>query len=308
LIPSDNFSELEIHFTQDGLLLMNVSLAVIMFSVALGVKNEHFKYLLKNPRGVFVGLFSQFIALPALTFLLIKGLNPAPTLALGMILVASCPGGNVSNFFSALSKGNVALSVSITGISTALSAFLTPLNFAFWSSLYLNKSGIESPFELSFVDMSKTVLLILIIPLILGMLLKAKKPKLTAKIEKPLKVLGILILAGFIVGAFAANIDNFKQYVTAVLLIVFLHNLLALLTGYSLASIAKLPFDDRKSITIETGIQNSGLGLIIIFNFFNGNGGMAMIAAWWGIWHLVAGFTVSGVFSFPIQKLKSIAK
>jgi len=284
---------------------MNISLAVIMFGVALGIKRENFAYIAKNPKGVIVGLFSQFIALPALTFLLVKVMNPAPSLALGMILVASCPGGNVSNFISSLANGNVALSVSITGVATALSAFLTPLNFGIWSSIYLNKSGIENPFELSFTDMFQTVLTILILPLLAGMFFKFKYQNLAAKIEKPLRNFGVILLSAFIIGAFIKNFELFKLYVTAVLLIVFLHNFTALFSGWLFAKIAGLPDQDRRSISIETGIQNSGLGLIIIFNFFDGNGGMAMIAAWWGIWHVVAGFSLAFWFS---QKDKRLLK
>ncbi|MGY6562403.1 MAG: bile acid:sodium symporter family protein [Luteibaculaceae bacterium] len=297
MIPTDEFTHINIQFSSEGLLVMNISLAIIMFGVALGISKENFAYILKNPRGVFVGLAAQFLFLPALTFLLIKLIEPSPTLALGMIMVAACPGGNVSNFFSSLARGNVALSVSITGAATAFSSFMTPFNFSFWAGLYLQKSGMENPFDLSFWDMFKTVLLILIVPLVLGLWFKAKQPAITAKIEKPLRIAGILLLASFITVAFFNNFELFKIYIGAVIVLVFLHNLVAILSGYGLAALAKLPVNDRKSLAIETGIQNSGLGLIIIFNFFDGNGGMAMVAAWWGIWHVIAGFTMAYIFS-----------
>jgi len=129
-------SGVRVEFSEGALLFLNLSIAFIMFGVALGVKRENFQELIKNPKGAITGVVSQFLLLPAITFLLVWILRPLPGIALGMILVAACPGGNVSNFFSTLAKGNIALSVSLTGFATLLATFMTPINVELWGGEY----------------------------------------------------------------------------------------------------------------------------------------------------------------------------
>ena len=132
--------DIRINFSAGGMHVINIVLAFVMFGVALGIRPAMFKEVLKKPKSVFVGLFSQLVVLPALTFLLIVVFNQyiTPMVAMGMILVASCPGGNISNFMSQLSKANTELSVTLTAITTSLSTVLTPANFALWGGLYVN--------------------------------------------------------------------------------------------------------------------------------------------------------------------------
>ncbi|MCG8373066.1 MAG: bile acid:sodium symporter family protein, partial [Balneolales bacterium] len=112
-----------------------------------------------------------------------------------------------------------------------------------------------------------------------------------------IKIFGIVFFAAFVIITFMLNFDNFLTYVHHVIGFVFLHNAWALVGGYSIGAILKLSLEDKKSIAIETGIQNSGLGLLLIFNFFEGLGGMALIAAWWGIWHIIMGFALGWYWS-----------
>ncbi len=142
-------------------------------------------------------------------------------------------------------------------------------------------------------EMLEIVVLLLGVPLVVGMGVAHRYPGFAARIRKPMKWLSLLVLVGFIVGALAANFRHFLAYIHFVVLVVFIHNLLALVTGYSLSAALGLPERDRRAITFEMGIQNSGLGLILIFNFFNGLGGMAIVTAWWGIWHIVAGLALA---------------
>lgn len=293
---------IRLNFNADSLLILNMTLAIIMFGVALEIKLDNFKKLIKDPKPALVGIFSQFIVLPALTFLLAYLIQPSTTVALGMILVASCPGGNVSNFMSVMAKGNTALSVSLTAFATLAAIVLTPLNFAFWGGLYSATSPAYQPIEIDPYSMFQTVFIILGIPLILGMWFAKKFPELTLKISKPLRMISILIFMGYVVIALLKNYDYFIDYVHLVLLIVLAHNAVALFTGFSLSSLFKLAKPDRRSITIETGIQNSGLALVLIFNpkIFPEElqvGGMAIIAAWWGIWHILSGLTIAYFWS-----------
>ncbi|MEQ6120079.1 bile acid:sodium symporter family protein [Reichenbachiella sp. MALMAid0571] len=268
-----------------------------MFGVALELKVENFRRIFKTPVPILTGLVAQFILLPAGTFLLILLIQPTASVALGMILISACPGGNVSNFFSMMSKGNVALSVSITAISTALCIFMTPFNLALWSNFYAPTRAILQEVNLEMSNVVITIFMVLLIPLILGMLLSAKRPDLSSKISGHIRKMSLVIFGAFVLGALAANFDIFLHHIAAVILLVTLHNGMALLIGYFSAKSIRLPLADRRSISIETGIQNSGLGLILIFDFFQGLGGMAIVAAWWGIWHLTSGLMLSWYWS-----------
>ncbi len=286
-----------INFNSQGLWVLNIALAVIMFGVALNITLNDFKQLLKEPKSVLVGILSQFFLLPAFTFLLVNILQPKPSIALGMIMVAACPGGNISNFFTHLAKGNTALSVSLTAFATFLAMIMTPFNFQFYGSLYEPTSQIIKSVEMNPFELVKLVLLILGIPLFIGMYLRSKKPKLSMYLSKILKPLSILVFVVIVIIAFSNNIDVFNQYIDHVLLIGISHNILALLLGLMVAKLFRLSRKDQKTLTIETGIQNSGLGLLLIFTFFNGIGGMAILAAFWGIWHIVSGLTLATYWS-----------
>jgi len=282
----------QVHFSQDTVWLLNISLAIIMFGVALDVRIKDFKLLAGKPKPVIIGFLSQFILLPALTFVLVSVIKPQPSIALGMFLVAACPGGNISNFMTKLAKGNTALSISLTAFSTLLAMFLTPFNFELWSNLYAPTASILKSIELNPYELINVIALILGVPLILGMTANNYLPKLAHKVAKPLKILSISIFIGLVAIAIIINFDVLKQYIYIVLFLVIAHNLLAILTGYFTAKIFKLSKQNQRTLAIETGIQNSGLGLLLIFTFFKGLGGMALIAATWGIWHIISGLSL----------------
>jgi bile acid:Na+ symporter, BASS family len=268
-----------------------------MFGVALSINRSSFKSIVEKPKAVFAGVISQFILLPAATFLLIIIFDPMPGLALGMILVAACPGGNVSNFFSSVAGGNIALSVTLTAIATLSATFMTPLNFDFWGSMLSSREGMNA-IEIDFWQLFKSVLIVLAIPMLLGLLFAYKFPKISKIIQKPIRISSFIVLAAFILFAFYANLDIFIEYGQYVLVLVLLHNAMALLIGYYFARIVGCEVNDAKTISIETGIQNSGLGLLIIFTLFDGHGGMAIITAWWGVWHIISGVIISGFFNY----------
>ncbi len=291
-----------LNFSEGSLLVMNITIAFIMFGVALGMKFSGFRQLIRNPIPFITGIISQVVLLPLVTFLLILILKPSQAVALGMLLVASCPGGNVSNFISSLAKGNVELSVSLTAVTTLTAIFITPFNFAFWGGLYAQTSPLLRPIEVDPLQMFQTVFILLGIPLILGLFFSLKLPKITSKILTPVKWFSIIAFGGFVAGALAANFRNFLKHIHLIFIIVLLHNVIAFATGYFFARLMKLKRNDCKTISIETGIQNSGLALALIFNpsIFPADlqlGGMAFIAAWWGIWHIVAGLSLATFWS-----------
>lgn len=294
----EQLDTVRLNFNQESVNVMNIAIAFIMFGVALSIKPRHFKILIFNPKPVLLGVIAQYILLPALTFLLVIILRPSTAVAMGMILVAACPGGNVSNLISSISKSNVTLSVSLTAITTVMSVFMTPFNFAFWGGLYAKHSPLLVPISIDPMEMFRTVFLILGIPVIVGMIVGMKFPKFTSKVDKSVQAASVIFFIGFIVAALAGNFDLFLRYIHLIFFLVLIHNGLAFLSGYLLPKSLKVSEINCRTISIETGIQNSGLGLALIFNprIFPPElhlGGMAFIAAWWGIWHIVAGLLLA---------------
>ncbi|MBG7630323.1 MAG: bile acid:sodium symporter family protein [Bacteroidetes bacterium] len=294
---------LEINFDTEGLWVLNITLAIIMFGVALGITMEDFKRLFKNPKILITGIISQFFLLPFVTFLFIKLVNPMPSIALGMMMVAACPGGNISNFMTQMAKGNAALSVSLTAFATLISLVMTPFNLEFYGNLYPPTAEILKSVSLDPWELVKLVSLILGVPLIIGMLVKSYKPKIADKLAKILKPISLIIFMLFIVIAFYDNISIFMNYIHYVLILVIAHNVIALLLGFYFAKAMKLSYKNQKTLSIETGIQNSGLGLLLIFSFFNGLGGMALFVAFWAIWDIFSGLALATYWSK--QKIKA---
>lgn len=284
-----------LNFSPTSLQILNAILAIVMFSIAIDLTPADFRRLARAPKPLLTGLFSQFIVLPSLTFLLILATSPRPSIALGLMLVAACPGGNISNFITHRARGNAALSVSMTAFATVAAIVATPFNVAFWGSLYAPTRAILRETAVDPVAVAITVGFMLVLPLCLGIALNMRRPDITARLRQPLQWLSMGIFVAFIVLALAANWDLFLQFAAAVAVLVIAHNALALLAGYVTASVVGLTPFDRRAVTIETGIQNSGLGLILIFGFFGGLGGMAVVAAFWGIWHLISGMALAAV-------------
>lgn len=289
----DGLDEVMLNFSPASLMLLNAILAVVMFAIALDLTPAQFRALLRAPKPLIAGFLAQFVALPAATFLLVLAVQPRASVALGLILVAACPGGNISNFLTHRAGGNTALSVSLTALATVGAIVLTPLNIALWGGLYAPTRAILVQTAINPVQVAITVVFLLIVPLALGMVVNSRKPALAARIRRPMQTLSMVIFVGFIIAALAANWGYFLDLAGLVAGLVVAHNALALALGFLVATLVGVSARDRRSITIETGIQNSGLGLILIFAFFGGLGGMAVVAAFWGMWHAISGLALA---------------
>ena len=300
-IPIDS---IKINFDTEGLWILNIALAIIMFGVALSIKIDDFKLLIKKPKILFVGVFSQFFLLPALTFVAILIIKPHPSFALGMMMIAACPGGNISNFFSKMANGNAALSVSLTAFATLICIIMTPFNLQFYGGLYEPTNTILKTVELDPFSLFKLVLLILGVPLILGMLTNIYFEETAKKIEKKLKPFSMIIFLALIVIAVYDNLDIFLNYINLVAGLVIFHNIGAYFIGFYTAKTFGLEKRDRKTISMETGIQNGGLGLLLIFQFFDGLGGMALLAAFWSIWDIFSGLVLATFWTKDNKQLK----
>ena len=291
MLPID---EIRLNFNPASLAILNVVLALLMFGIALDTRVEDFKRVAKMPWARGVGIAAQFLVLPAVTFALTLLLGVGPSIALGMILVACCPPGNVSNVLTHRAKGNVALSVSMTAISNVIAIVAMPLNFAFWGSLHPTASGLLKTIALDPLDMGAHIVLIIGLPFVLGLWCSHRFPGFTQRIKKSARIFSIVALLAFIVGAVAGNWRFFLDYVGVVLLAVALHDALAFGTGYACARLTGLQDYDRRAVAIEVGIRNAGLGLVLIFSFFGGLGGMAVVAGVWGFWDIIAGLALAG--------------
>lgn len=288
-----HIDQVQLNFNPQALLGLNLILALVMFGVALDLKLSDFRQALRAPKALAIGLFGHHILFPAGTFLLIQLIDPLPSIALGMLLVSSCPAGHISNFFTHRAGGNTALSVSISTLSTAGAVVMMPLNVAFWASQDDGMRAIMRDFSLDPVVMLIDIGILLGIPLVAGLCISHRLPRLAARMLKPMRIFSLGVFAVFVTGALLANWQFFLAYGAMVVGIVFVHNACALGSGYGLAKLCGLAERDSRAVAFETGIQNSGLGLVLIFNFFGGLGGMAIVTAWWGIWHIVAGMALS---------------
>lgn len=289
--------QIELNIPDERVWLLNAIIALIMFGVALDLHLRDFLGLVRAPKGPLIGLVAQFLLLPAFTFILTLLLRPAPSIALGMILVAACPGGNLSNFLTHLAGGNTALSVTMTAASTAVAVIMTPLNLAVWGSLHPDAAPILQAIHLEPLAVLKTVLAILVVPLVLGMACAYWLPALARRLLAPFKYGSILFFVVVVFVIFAQNFDNFVRHVHWVAAAVVAHNSLALAVGYGMSRATRLAPRDCRAITIEVGIQNSALGLAIVFEFFTRLGGMALLVGFWGIWHIISGLSLAWFWS-----------
>lgn len=286
-----------IQFDAQSLWLLNISLAFVMFGIALEIKPGDFRQLIISPKPVITGVVSQFLLLPFITFLLVYTLAPSPGIALGMFMVAACPGGNVSNFITQMAGGNTALSVSLTALATLLAIVMTPFNFEFWGSLYGPTAALLKSVAISPLSMVQLVSLLLGLPLFLGIMVNTLAPVTALRMSRIFRKASLIFFILLIFIAIFKNKALFLEYIWYVFWIVLIHNILALSSGYLFARSLGNASKDVRTVTIETGIQNSGLGLMLIFTFFDGMGGMALLTAFWGIWHLVSGMLLAAFWN-----------
>ncbi len=298
-----------IQFDPASLVLLNAILALMMFGVSLSLRPADFRRVLVSPRAPFAGLFAQFLLLPAATCLATWALQIDPPLALGMILVAACPGGTFSNIMTWLARGNVPVSVSMTAVSSLAATLLTPFNFAFYGWLNPYTRNLLTSISIDGVDILALVLLVLALPIVLGMWVGRLFPTLAARVESPLRVVALIVFLAFVAIAFRNNSDLFVERFDTFFWLVVAHNAMALALGALMGRAMRLPAADRRAVTLEVGIQNSGLGLVILFTFMPSAGAMMLITAFWGVWHLVSGLALANIWArIPIRDARTAAQ
>lgn len=303
-----NPDEVVVSFTPGSLMILNVVLGLIMLGIALDVSPKDFKVVIKYPKTFALAILAQLVILPAVTFGLTFLLPIGPSMALGMILVASCPPGNISQVLTHRAGGNVALSVSMTAVGNLIYIFFMPMSIAFWGSLHPTARTLLNDVSLDPIKMLLEIFLIIGLPFIVGLFLRAKFAAFAKKIQPTVKWFSLIALVGFIIGALVGNWSVFVTFLGIIILVVAVHDVVALAIGYGTAYFGGLGTRERKAITFEVGIRNAGLGLGLIFLFFDGLGGMAIVAGWWGIWDIIAGLILATVWSARTKKLTGSIK
>ena len=303
-----NPDDVLLNFTPGSLLLLNMVLALIMLGVALDVTVDDFKVVIRKPKPMIIAIIAQLLILPAVTFVLTLVLPVTPSMALGMILVACCPPGNISQVLTHRAGGNVALSVSMTAVGNLIYIFVLPFSVAFWGSLRDDTRALLHVVSLNGWQMLLEILLIIGVPFVIGLAVRNRLPALAKKVQPFVKWFSLLALLAFIVIALAGNWQYFIAFLGIIILAVTIHDGVALAIGWGTAAVGGLGTRERKAMTFEVGIRNAGLGLGLIFAFFGGLGGMAIVAGWWGIWDIVAGLIVAGLWARHTKKKTGSAK
>lgn len=300
--PNPILDEFQLELSSGSDVMLAGMLALMMFAVALGLRAEHFRFFREAPRVYLGGVIAQIIGLPLLTLGLCFAVNPQPSVALGMILVACCPGGTVSNIIALFGRANTALSVSLTATSSLFAAFLTPVSILFWCGLYPPTRNLLTEINLDVATFLTQTLVILALPIILGMLIARRWPKAAAKFQKPLAALGGMGLMLIIIFACLKYAPVFKAIGLPLLGLVILHNGLAYLLGWITGTVTRAETRSRRALTFEVGIQNSGLGIVILLTQLGGLGGAGAIAGLWGTWHIISGLFLAGLFHWSDRR------
>ncbi|SJN34959.1 Na(+) dependent transporter,Sodium Bile acid symporter family [Microbacterium esteraromaticum] len=303
-----DFDDLVLNFTPGTLLILNAVLGLIMFGIALDTRPADFRVVLRHPKPFAIAILTQLLVLPAVTFGLTLILPVTASMALGMIVVACCPPGNISQVLTHRSGGNVALSVSMTAVGNLLYIGAMPLSIAFWGSMHPTGRELLHAVALNPWQMLLEIVLIIGVPFALGLALRAWLPAFSQRVQPFVRWFSLIALVGFIIGALAGNWAIFLSVIGTVLIVVAVHDAVALALGYGTAVLGGLGTRERKAMTFEVGIRNAGLGLGLIFAFFGGLGGMAVVAGWWGIWDIIAGLVVAALWARHTRRRTGSAK
>jgi len=288
--------EVALRIDQTGQLVLGLIIAFIMYGVALELRLADFVAVLRRPLPPVSGVLMQALGLPAATLLLTLVLDPRPSVAFGMIVVAACPSGNLSNLMTYLARGNVALSVSMTALSSVLAVVTTPLNILFWASLNPKTAALLREVAVDPAVFLGQTAVQLGLPLLLGMLTVRFFPNAARRMQRPFQILAFVFLIVFIVGAVLTNRDYLGILLAEAMPVVVLHNALAIALGFALAWVWRMNSRDTRAMAIEIDMHNSSIGLALLLNYFPSLGGAALVAAGWGIWHLISGATLAGLF------------
>ncbi len=257
---------------------ISILLGIIMFGMGMTLTLNDFGEVFRQPKSVLIGVLSQFIVMPLLAYALAKGLNLPPEIAIGVILVGSCPGGTSSNVMTFLAKGNTALSVAVTSVSTLLAPILTPAIIYVLASEWL---------EVSASDMFMSVVKIVLVPIILGLIVQFFLKEQAKKSADIMPLVSVIAIVMIVMAVVAGSKEKIIESGLLIFAVVILHNGLGYLFGFLIAKMFKLNYADQKAISIEVGMQNSGLGAALAAAHFSPLA--AVPSAIFSFWHNISG-------------------
>ncbi len=257
-----------------------IFLAFAMFGMGTSIDEKSFKEIIRHPREVIIGIIAQYTVMPIIAWILAMVFRVNKDIALGIILVGSAPGGTASNVITHIAGGNLSLSVSMTMLSTLLSPILTPILVYFLAGRWV---------DVSVLAMFKSVVTVILIPVLLGLLIKRMSPKAIEKSKDVFPLISSLAIILIIAGIIGANASKIAQSGLMVLLIVMIHNSLGLLAGLLIAKLAKMDYDKATALSVEVGMQSGGLAIELASKNFALNPLATLPGAIFSIWHNIAG-------------------
>jgi BASS family bile acid:Na+ symporter len=255
-------------------------LGIIMFGMGMTMTLDDFKGVLHSPKAVLIGVAAQFIVMPGLAFILCKLFNLAPEIAIGVILVGCCPGGTASNVITYMAKGNTALSVACTSVSTLLAPLLTPAIFYLLASQWI---------EINALSMLSSILQVVLLPIVLGLMVRGILKQKVQHYMPVMPLISVVAIVAIVAAIIAGSKGQILQYGLLILAVVILHNGLGYLIGFWVSQLFQLPDADSKAVAIEVGMQNSGLGVALAAVHFAASPVTAVPSAIFSLWHNISG-------------------
>lgn len=277
-----------------------ISLAIIMLGMGMTLIPNDFTRIIKYPKAILIGLTNQFIFLPIIGFLLATAFNLSPEMAVGLMILATCPGSPTSNLITQVCKGNIALSVTLTAVASSVSIFTIPFILSY--ALDYFGSGTNVPIKLPIIDTIIQIMGITVIPIFIGMLIRRFKTNFAKRMEKPMRIASTVIFVLVFIAVIAANFNIISQAMKEVGLVTLLLNILTLGLGYVAARLFKLNLKSTISITVESGIQNGALAFVIATSILN-NIEMGIPTAAYAIWMYITG----GILMWQLRKRAEVA-
>lgn len=268
-------------------------IALLLLGIALDVRTEDLRDVARRPLVFAAVTLAQFVLVPALTLVLVAAFDLPPSIALGMLLVVSGPAGSMSNLLTHRARGDVALSVSLTTLSSALAAVVTPVALAFWASRSPQASQVLDSVDLSPLEVLLEVLLLIVAPFAAGILLARLLPRVAGRLRPVVEPTVLVMLLLIVVGGLASNLSGSAAYLLEVGPAVVAQNAMSLAVGFAVALACRIPAAARRAVTLEVGVRNTALALVLAISFFPEYGGVALVAALWGFWDVATGLALA---------------
>ncbi|MBM0126055.1 bile acid:sodium symporter family protein [Pimelobacter simplex] len=273
--------------------VIKVLIAVFLLGIALDTRVADLSAVVRRPAVLVAGVVAQFAVLPGVTLLLCRALDVGGSVALGMLLVACCPAGNLSNLLTHRARGDVALSIAMATSSNLLAVLATPAAFGFWAASYPAADALLHDIRLDPVEMGVEVAVLIGLPFAIGVAVASRRPDLAARLRRPMEVAVLALLMVVVVAGLATRGRVIGEHLGEVALPAVVQNAVVLLIGYGVGRALLLRAAGVRAMTFEMGVRNTALALVLALAYFDDLGGVALVVAFWGLWDVVTGLALS---------------